>query len=62
MDWHTTTGYVPITQSFLRPDAQVRFHDKNPGADMPHQAAHAAYADRQLKGLRFPATSCRDAR
>ncbi len=31
MDWHTSTGYVPITKAVLRADAQVRLLRQEPG-------------------------------
>ena len=30
MDWHTTTGYVPITQAAYELTRKSGFYDKNP--------------------------------
>jgi len=53
MDWHTTTGYVPITQASYDLTRKSGFYDKNPGADMPVKqlTLHAPTAN--SKGLRF---------
>ena len=50
MDWHTSTGYVPITQAAYELTTKSGFYDKNPGADMRGAAAHQQAADRELEG------------
>jgi len=53
MQWHTSTGYVPITQASYDLTRKSGFYDKNPGADMPvKQLTHKA-PTANSKGLRF---------
>ena len=53
MDWHTSTGYVPITMAAYELTRKSGYYDKNPGADMPIKqlTLHAPTAN--SKGLRF---------
>ena len=50
MDWHTSTGYVPITQAAYELTRKSGYYDKNPGADMRGEAAHQQAADGELQG------------
>ena len=53
MDWHTTTGYVPITQASYELTRKSGFYDKNPGADMPVKQLTNKAPTENSKGLRF---------
>jgi sn-glycerol 3-phosphate transport system substrate-binding protein len=53
MDWHTTTGYVPITQASYDLTRKSGFYDKNPGADMPVRELTNKAPTANSKGLRF---------
>ena len=53
MDWHTTTGYVPITQASYDLTRKSGFYDKNPGADMPVKQLTNKPPTENSKGLRF---------
>jgi len=53
MDWHTSTGYVPITQAAYELTRQSGFYDKNPGADMPVKQLTLHTPTANSKGLRF---------
>jgi sn-glycerol 3-phosphate transport system substrate-binding protein len=53
MDWHTTTGYVPITQASYDLTRKSGFYDKNPGADMPVKQLTHKPPTENSKGLRF---------
>src|SRR5207253_10900824 len=53
MDWHTTTGYVPITQASYDLTRKSGFYDKNPGADMPVRQLTNKAPTENSKGLRF---------
>ena len=53
MDWHTTTGYVPITQASYDLTRKSGFYDKNPGADMPVKQLTLHAPTTNSKGLRF---------
>jgi sn-glycerol 3-phosphate transport system substrate-binding protein len=53
MEWHTSTGYVPITKAAYEMTQKSGFYDKNPGRDMPvKQLTNKAPTDNS-KGLRF---------
>ena len=53
MDWHTSTGYVPITKASYELTRQSGFYDKNPGRDTAvRQLTNKAPTDNS-KGLRF---------
>jgi sn-glycerol 3-phosphate transport system substrate-binding protein len=53
MEWHTTTGYVPITQASYELTRKSGFYDKNPGADMPVKELTNKAPTANSKGLRF---------
>jgi sn-glycerol 3-phosphate transport system substrate-binding protein len=53
MEWHTGTGYVPITLAAYELTRKSGYYDKNPGADLPvRQLTHKA-PTANSKGLRF---------
>ncbi len=53
MEWHTGTGYVPITLASYELTRKSGYYDKNPGADLPvRQLTHKA-PTANSKGLRF---------
>jgi sn-glycerol 3-phosphate transport system substrate-binding protein len=53
MDWHTATGYVPITQASYDLTRKSGFYDKNPGADMAVKELTNKTPTANSKGLRF---------
>jgi len=53
MQWHTSTGYVPITQASYDLTRKSGFYDKNPGADMPVKQLTNKAPTANSKGLRF---------
>lgn len=53
MDWHTSTGYVPITKASYDLTRQSGYYDKNPGADMPVRQLTNKEPTANSKGLRF---------
>ncbi len=53
MDWHTSTGYVPITQASYDLTRKSGFYDKNPGADLPVRQLTNKAPTANSKGLRF---------
>jgi sn-glycerol 3-phosphate transport system substrate-binding protein len=53
MDWHTSTGYVPITQAAYEVTRASGFYDKNPGADMAVKQLTNKPPTANSKGLRF---------
>jgi sn-glycerol 3-phosphate transport system substrate-binding protein len=53
MDWHTSTGYVPITQASYDLTRKSGFYEKNPGADMPVRQLTNKAPTENSKGLRF---------
>jgi len=53
MDWHTSTGYVPITQASYELTRKSGFYDQNPGADMPVKQLTLHEPTANSKGLRF---------
>ncbi|MGQ0653666.1 MAG: sn-glycerol-3-phosphate ABC transporter substrate-binding protein UgpB [Betaproteobacteria bacterium] len=53
MDWHTSTGYVPITQASYDLTRKSGFYEKNPGADMPVRQLTNKVPTENSKGLRF---------
>ena len=53
MEWHTGTGYVPITQASYELTRKSGFYDKNPGADMPVKQLTNKAPTENSKGLRF---------
>jgi sn-glycerol 3-phosphate transport system substrate-binding protein len=53
MDWHTSTGYVPITKASYDLTRKSGFYEKNPGADMPVRQLTNKEPTANSKGLRF---------
>jgi sn-glycerol 3-phosphate transport system substrate-binding protein len=53
MDWHTSTGYVPITMAAYELTRKSGYYDKNPGADMPVRQLTNKAPTANSKGLRF---------
>jgi len=53
MEWHTVTGYVPITQASYELTRKSGFYDKNPGADLPVRQLTLHNPTANSKGLRF---------
>jgi sn-glycerol 3-phosphate transport system substrate-binding protein len=53
MEWHTGTGYVPITKASYDLTRKSGFYDKNPGADMPVKQLTNKTPTANSKGLRF---------
>ena len=53
MDWHTATGYVPITLASYEMTRKSGFYDKNPGSDMAVKELTNKPPTANSKGLRF---------
>ena len=53
MDWHVSTGYVPITYAAYEMTRKSGFYDKNPGADIAVKQLTNKPATANSKGLRF---------
>ena len=53
MEWHTGTGYVPITLASYELTRKSGYYDKNPGADMPVKQLTYKPPTPNSKGLRF---------
>lgn len=53
MEWHTTTGYVPITMASYELTRKSGYYDKNPGADLPVKQLTNKPPTANSKGLRF---------
>ena len=53
MDWHTATGYVPITQAAFEMTQKSGFYEKNPGVDVPIRQLNNKPPTANSKGLRF---------
>ena len=53
MDWHTGTGYVPITMAAYELTRKSGYYDKNPGADMAVKQLTLHTPTANSKGLRF---------
>jgi sn-glycerol 3-phosphate transport system substrate-binding protein len=53
MDWHTSTGYVPITHAAYDLTRKSGYYDKNPGSDMPIKQLTLHNPTANSKGLRF---------
>ena len=53
MEWHTATGYVPITMVSYDMTRKSGFYDKNPGADMAVKQLNNKAPTANSKGLRF---------
>ncbi|MFA6310231.1 MAG: sn-glycerol-3-phosphate ABC transporter substrate-binding protein UgpB [Sterolibacterium sp.] len=53
MEWHTTTGYVPITKAAYELTRSSGFYDKNPGRDTAVKQLTLNTPTENSKGLRF---------
>lgn len=53
MEWHTATGYVPITMVSYDMTRKSGFYDKNSGADMAVKQLNNKAPTANSKGLRF---------
>ncbi len=53
MDWHTATGYVPITLAAFEMTKKSGFYEKNPGMDLAVRSLNNKPATANSKGLRF---------
>ena len=53
MEWHTSTGYVPITQASYDLTRKSGFYDKNPGRDAAVKQLTLNTPTENSKGLRF---------
>ena len=53
MEWHTGTGYVPITMAAYELTKKSGFYDKNPGADVAIKQLTLKPPTANSKGIRF---------
>src|SRR4029077_955208 len=53
MEWHTGTGYVPITMAAYELTKKSGFYDKNPGADVAIKELTNKPPTANSKGIRF---------
>ncbi|OGA18905.1 MAG: sn-glycerol-3-phosphate ABC transporter substrate-binding protein [Betaproteobacteria bacterium RIFCSPLOWO2_02_FULL_66_14] len=53
MEWHTSTGYVPITKAAYELTQKSGFYAKNPGRDLPVRQLTNKAPTENSKGLRF---------
>jgi sn-glycerol 3-phosphate transport system substrate-binding protein len=53
MDWHTSTGYVPITQAAYEMTRKSGYYQNNPGADIAVRQLTNKPPTANSKGLRF---------
>ena len=53
MEWHTTTGYVPITQAAYELTRKSGFYEKDPNAELPVRQLTNKPPTENSKGLRF---------
>jgi sn-glycerol 3-phosphate transport system substrate-binding protein len=53
MEWHKTTGYVPITYASYEMTKKSGFYDQNPGAEVAIKMLTNKPATANSKGLRF---------
>ena len=53
MDWHTSTGYVPITMAAYELTRKSGYYEKTPGADMAVKQLTNKPTTANSKGLRF---------
>jgi sn-glycerol 3-phosphate transport system substrate-binding protein len=53
MEWHTKTGYVPITQAAYEMTKKSGFYDKDPGAELAVKQMTNKPPTANSKGLRF---------
>jgi sn-glycerol 3-phosphate transport system substrate-binding protein len=61
MEWHTSTGYVPITMAAYEMTRKSGYYDKNPGATSPSSSSPTSRR-RPTPRACASATSCRAAR
>jgi sn-glycerol 3-phosphate transport system substrate-binding protein len=53
MDWHTSTGYVPITLAAYEMTQKSGYYEKNPGVDVAIRQLNHKPPTGNSKGLRF---------
>jgi sn-glycerol 3-phosphate transport system substrate-binding protein len=53
MDWHTSTGYVPITLAAFEMTQKSGYYEKNPGVDVAIRQLNHKPPTANSKGLRF---------
>jgi sn-glycerol 3-phosphate transport system substrate-binding protein len=53
MDWHMSTGYVPITIAAYEMTKKSGYYDKNPGAEVAIKELMNKPPTANSKGLRF---------
>jgi sn-glycerol 3-phosphate transport system substrate-binding protein len=53
MEWHTATGYVPITQAAYDMTRKSGFYQKDPGAELAVKQLTNKAPTANSKGLRF---------
>jgi sn-glycerol 3-phosphate transport system substrate-binding protein len=53
MEWHTNTGYVPITYAAYEMTKKSGYYDKNPGAEVAVKQLTFKPPTANSKGLRF---------
>ncbi|MCL4681877.1 MAG: extracellular solute-binding protein, partial [Rhodocyclaceae bacterium] len=53
MDWHTSTGYVPITLAAYEMTKKSGYYEKNPGVDVAIHQLNNKAPTANSKGLRF---------
>ena len=53
MDWHVSTGYVPITNAAFELTKKSGFYEKNPGSDVAVRQLNNKPPTANSKGLRF---------
>ena len=53
MDWHTSTGYVPITMAAYEMTRKSGYYEKNPGADIAVKQLTNKPPTANSRGLRF---------
>jgi sn-glycerol 3-phosphate transport system substrate-binding protein len=53
MEWHTSTGYVPITQAAYEMTKKSGFYEKDPGAELAVKQLTNKPPTANSKGLRF---------
>ena len=53
MEWHTATGYVPITQAAYDMTRKSGFYEKDPGAELAVKQLTNKAPTENSKGLRF---------
>jgi sn-glycerol 3-phosphate transport system substrate-binding protein len=53
MDWHISTGYVPITNAAFEMTEKTGYYSKEPGADIAIRQLNYKAPTANSKGLRF---------